>query len=244
MKLLNTRRHYFFVSLICLVTALSGCNLNNDNVTDERLRNNDSIEFFNRSGWQACAAGTVGGALVGTLACSSKEKKDKYLCIAGSAIAGCGIGIGVNAYLDYQRSKYKTVEERLTASLIDIQRDNAKLEELTKNAKAVIADDRNVLVRMQKDIATNTLDKNNAEKKIAQIDANLDVLNNSVTQIKSREKQWNTVKNNEAKQAKGKGAKKSVAMLDKEINKMRHQVAMLQQEVDGLYSLRSAIKVS
>ncbi len=244
MNITNIGKCNSFISLLCLVLLLSGCSLTNNDLTDERLKNNENIAFFNKSGWQACAVGSIGGTLIGTLACSNKKGKNKVLCVTSSAVAGCGIGVGVNTYLDYQRSKYHTTEERLYATLIDIRRDNAKLQELTTSAKAVISDNRKFLVHLQKDIANNKLDKRNTENKIAQIDANLYLLNNSVTQIKEREKQWSSIKHIESKQANNKETKKSVAMLDKEINKMRHQVTLLQNEIDGLYSIRSAIKVS
>jgi hypothetical protein len=65
-----------------LIVVLAGCQSTGSSSgggVDPRLANNQDVEFFNKSGWQACA----GGAALGALACAVSNSSNK-------AVYGCG----------------------------------------------------------------------------------------------------------------------------------------------------------
>ncbi len=88
-----------------LIVVLAGCQssggMGGSGSVDPRLANNQDVEFFNKSGVMACA----GGALLGALACAASNSSNKAVCMIAAAVAGCGVGVGANAYLDNQRKK-------------------------------------------------------------------------------------------------------------------------------------------
>ena len=240
------RKQLIIVLGLCVTLTLSGCNtyhFGNDNNSsggrasgkvDPRLANNDDVGFFSKSGITACA----GGAAIGALSCALSNSSNKGLCMAAAAIAGCGLGIGANAYLDSQRKQYSNTEQRLNAMIADITKENNRLQSASNTAKSVITDNKRTLTRINQDIKNNTLNKSNAEQELKSIDANINSLNTTLLDIKKREKAWVDI----SSQSKSEGIK--TAQLDKEIKTMRSQIDSLQEELDSLYSQRSAIRLS
>ncbi|MBL0909909.1 hypothetical protein G5645_18055 [Pectobacterium carotovorum] len=220
-----------------LIVLLAGCQSSSSlggNGVDPRLSKNEDIEFFNKSGLQACAA----GAAIGMLACAISETEHKAVCMAAAAVAGCGIGIGTNAYLDNQRKKYATQEEQLNASIKDIQAENTRIQGASDVAKSVIASDKQTIAKIEKEIATKSVKKEEMQKQIKGIDANIAYLRNTITDMKKHEKQWQDVSTD--MQKSGDNTKK----LDTEIAQMRDKIGSLQSELDSLYNQRTALKVS
>lgn len=129
---------------ISAVLALSGCQSNSG--ADPRLKNNSDMEFFSKSGITACA----GGAAIGALGCLVSNSSNKGACMLIAAVAGCGVGIGANAYLDNKRQNYATKEEMLNSMIADIQNENQRLQSASNTAKAVIADDKKRLQKLSK----------------------------------------------------------------------------------------------
>lgn len=200
---------------------------------DPRLTSNDSAQFFSKSGWQACA----GGALVGVLGCQLGNPSDKKNCMLKAALAGCGVAMGVNYYLDQRRSEYSNNEQRLNAMLADVREDNRKLQSLTQTARTVMAEDRQQIAQIKKDIAAKKVDRSKAQQQIAEIDANTNYLKKSLADLRSREKQWREV----AAAERASGAR--VDVLDAEINRLNQQVVSLESEINELYTQRSAIQL-
>lgn len=144
------------ITTICLVftLALAGCqNGTRNKDVDPRLQQNDDIEFFSKSGMTACAAGAAAGAL----ACLAVSSDNRGVCMIAAAVAGCGIGIGTNAYLDNQRKKYANKEQQLNAMISDIQQENKRLQSASSTAKSVIADDKRALAKISEDISQKRL---------------------------------------------------------------------------------------
>lgn len=225
------------ITAFCVVItmALTGCqNMSKNKDVDPRLSQNDDIEFFSKSGITAC----LGGAAAGALACLAVDKNHRTICMAAAAIAGCGVGIGTNAYLDNQRKKYANKEQQLNAMITDIQEENKRLQGASTTAKAVIADDKRELTKISQDIQKKRLDKAAAEKKLKGVDANITTLKKSLTDMKKREAEWQEIS--------GKSLEQGIqtAKLDVQISEMKTQVNSLEKELDSLYSQRTAIKLS
>ncbi|MBV7406802.1 hypothetical protein KW828_18865 [Enterobacter sp. ENT03] len=220
-----------------LMVVVAGCQSTGSSSSggvDPRLANNQDVEFFNKSGWQACA----GGAALGALACAVSNSSNKAVCMAAAAIAGCGVGMGANAYLDNQRKKYASQELQLDAAIKDVESENARIQNATNVAKSVIANDKQKLAKIEKDIAANTVKKDEVQKQIKGVDANIAYLRNTITDMKKHEKQWQDVSASMNKSGSDTGN------LDSKIALMRDKIGSLQGELDSLYSQRTALKVS
>lgn len=223
--------------IACFVVILAGCQstggLGGNGQVDSRLADNQDVEFFNKSGWEACA----GGAAIGALACAVSNSGNKAVCMAAAAVAGCGIGIGTNAYLDNQRKKYASKEQQLNASIKDVQTENNRIQSATTAAQTVIASDKQTLAQLNKDIAAKTVDKEKMQQKVKGIDANIAFLRNTITDMKKHEKQWEDVS------ADMKKRDTNTTQLDGEIAQMHLKINGLQEQLDSLYSQRTALKV-
>jgi len=218
-----------------LMVVLAGCQSTGSGGggVDPRLANNQDVEFFNKSGWQACA----GGAALGALACAVSNSSNKAVCMAAAAVAGCGVGIGANAYLDNQRKKYASQELQLDAAIKDVESENARIQNATTVAKSVIASDKQTLASIEKDMTAKTAKKDAVQKQIKGVDANIAYLRNTITDMKKHEKQWQDVSASMNKT--GSDTKE----LDSKIALMQDKIGSLQGELDSLYTQRTALKV-
>ncbi|CDH04268.1 putative Lipoprotein [Xenorhabdus bovienii str. oregonense] len=201
---------------------------------DSRLTQSQDVEFFNKSGWQACAAGAAAGAL----ACLLINGDHQAICIAAAAIVGCGVGVGANAYLDNQRTKYASKEQLLAASINDVKAENQRIKNVTATVKEVIKTDKLTLAQINKDIAAKVVKKDQVQKQLKGLDANIVYLRNTIKEMKEHENQWQNVSTQIAKN----GTK--TKDLNNQIVQMRKNIGSLQQELDSLYEQRTAIKVS
>jgi septal ring factor EnvC (AmiA/AmiB activator) len=221
-----------------LIVVLAGCQnsggINTGGSVDPRLSSSQDIEFFNKSGIMACA----GGAVLGALACAASNSSHKAVCMIAAAVAGCGIGVGANAYLDNQRKKYATEEEQLNASIKDVQAENNRIQNASEVAKSVIASDKETLAKIEKAMASDAVKKEELQKQIKGVDANIAYLRNIISDMKKHEKQWQEVST--VISQSGSNTKK----LDTEIAQMRDKIGSLQWELDSLYDQRTALKVS
>jgi hypothetical protein len=201
---------------------------------DPRLTQSDEARFFSKSGWQACLIAAGGGAL----ACQLSNASNKDSCMLKAAVVACGVAMGANYYLDQRRADFSNREQRLDVMINDVREDNRRLASLNQTARTVIAEDRSQLEQLQRDIATNKVQKAEAAQQLASIDANTQYLRKTLADLKAREKQWTEV----AASERANGAR--VDSLDAEISRMRQQIASLESEIDTLFQQRSAIKVS
>ncbi|MBP8237219.1 MAG: hypothetical protein KAX63_05820 [Pseudomonas sp.] len=225
-------------SALALALMLSGCQTTgttsaNQAPVDPRLANSSSAKFFSKSGWQACA----GGALVGALACQLGNPSEKTQCMIAAGLVGCGVGMGANYYLDNQRSQYANAEDRLDATIADVRKDNQELQMLSDTARTVIADDKRKIEQIKRDIASNKVQREQAQKQIATIDANTAYLKKSLADVRTKQQEWTKV----AAAERNSGARTDT--LDAEIGKMQKQVAQLESEIDQLYRQRSSIQL-
>jgi len=201
---------------------------------DPRLKNSESAQFFSKSGLQACAAGAGAGAV----ACLASGNVSTG-CMLVAAAAGCGVGMGANYYLDFQRTKYAKVEERLDAAIADARKDNQALQSLAKTARQVIADDRKKIAKIRQDIAKKRVQEDLVKKQLAEIDANTAYLKKALAGVQDKQAQWEKV----AQSQNGAGGSRLKA-LNVEISRIKTQKAQLEKEIDQLYAQRTAIKLA
>lgn len=238
----NQRRG--LLAALVLSIGVSGCATNplqggsgggSSSGVDPRLSGNGDINFFARSGVQACLVGGLGGIVLCELTASDK---DKPKCRIAAAIIGCGIGVGGDMYLDHQRSKYANKEQRLQAETAEVRAENERLSRMTSTAQQVIRDDKAELRRIQSEMKAKKMSKEQAQQELAGIDANRDYLEKTIAELKGRVGQWRQVANKE----RASGAR--IDTLNAEINKMQRQIGSLEAELDDLYRQRSAVKIA
>jgi predicted nucleic acid-binding Zn-ribbon protein len=219
--------------------ALAGCQTIgplNQGELDPRLANSHGAQFFSKSGFQAC----VGGALVGILGCQLSNSSDKGKCMIIAGLAGCGVGLGANYYLDDKRAKYANIEDRLDAYIADVRKDNVELQGLIEDSRGVIADDRRKIKQISQDIAAKKVKREQAQKQLADIDGNAAYLKNALDNARTKQQEYTKV----AEAERNSGASKArLDALDGEINKLKQQQEALQSEWDQVYGQRDAIKL-
>ena len=134
---LQSKKSIVGVLTLSTTLALAGCesmsNSGSSNV-DSRLTSGNQAEFFSKSGLTACAA----GAAAGVGACLLSGTNNAALCSAVAAVAGCGILMGGNYYLEQQRTNYANKEERLNAYLKDLNKNTQEARTLANSAKTVL----------------------------------------------------------------------------------------------------------
>lgn len=195
------------------------------------LANSSEVSFFSKSGLQACG----GGALAGVVTCKITKTCDSSKSAAKAAFLGCGIGMGANYYLEYQRGQYADSEQRIDALIADVKADNQKLQTLTQQAQQVLAADKNTLAQLQQGIQRKTVERSAAHAKLAQVDANTQALNKTLADLKSRQQQWLDVANQE------RGQSPKAQALDAEIGRMQKQIVNLEQNVDSVEKQRAGL---
>jgi uncharacterized protein HemX len=232
--------HKQWLLLAGVALALAGCqtigSLDQGQV-DPRLGNSHAAQFFSKSGFQACAV----GAVAGILACQISNSGDKNKCMILAGLAGCGVGMGANYYLDDKRAKYANVEDRLDAYIADVRKDNEELQGLIEDSREVIADDRRKIEQLRQTIAANKVQREQAQKQLADIDKNADTLKNALDNVRVKQQEY--VKVIEAERKSGARSAR-IDALNGEINKLKQQQEALQLEWDQVYGQRDAIKLS
>ena len=208
MELTKTKKFNLILGLSASI-ALSGCQGLGGGVfgggtdADPRLNSGHQAEFFGESGMWAC----VGGGLIG-------------------AVAGCGVGMGTNYYLEKQRTSYANKEDRLNAEIQQVQSANQASRETIAAARTVLAQDNQNLAKLDKQIKNKTVQQSQARQELAKIDANLKTLNERLAKLKSSRDNFTA----SSRELKSQGANVSqynaqIAQLNKQINELESLVA-------------------
>jgi len=227
-------------SLMLSVAIISGCASTqsgllskNGGTVDPRLTESNDAKFFSRSGYQACAVGALGGVL----ACALSSSRNKATCAVAAGIAACGVAMGANYYLDQRRSQYANTTDRLNAITGDVQQDTENLITRSDTVRAVIKDDQQKLDGIKTDMKTARLNQAQAQKDLSSVDLNIAKMREELARMRDKVQQYEKVAQTERSNAGSKQTKD----LDAAIEKMNKRVAMLEQEIDGLYDQRTAI---
>lgn len=223
-------------SCAILVTgcATTGSNMLGSSASaDPRLTNSDTASFFSKSGYQACAV----GAGVGVLSCLASNSSNKAACAIAAGIAACGVAMGANYYLDDRRAKYSDTNQRLQVMTQDIQNDTNHVIQRTEVAQRVMDDDKRIIAKIKQDKNAKRLDIAQANKDLATVDNNIALLNKDLKNMKAKANEY--AKAAQKERAEGAGSK--VNKMDQEISRMNQKVALLETEIDDLFSQRSAI---
>lgn len=222
----------YLILVVCFSLVLSGCQSSNNKSVDSDLTNNNSAEFFSKSGWQSCAI----GAGVGGLTCYLANGNAAACLIA--AAATCGVAMGGNYYLDAKRSEYANEETRLNAYIQDVKTNTAQVKSVTDNAKIILNKNLSTLKTLNKQIAMKQVDEAQAKKELASIDANIAYLNDKLGRMKNVEKDWRIISTKE------KQAGVNVSKLDSQIVQLNKQIKVLENQINLVTQQRSALRIA
>ena len=231
-----------FAALLLGGCANTGSSLLSGTKPDPRLTTTEQSQFFSASGAQGCGVGAVSGAalgaLVGALAGDSKK------ALAGAAIggaAGCAAGMTANYYLDRLKKDYASTADRLQAMDNDISKDTAAVEKSTLAMKQVISENQATLTKIsiQKDKAG--FDKAGAKTQLAQIDANISKMKETMKGMKDKESAYKVALQGQTTTTSAEKSK--LANLNKEYANLNSKIAALEQETNELYEQRQAISL-
>lgn len=234
----STFKKLLIGSAVASALFLTGCAstgssmLGADQNADSRLTQGNDARFFSKSGYQACAA----GAAVGVAGCLLSGNQ-KASCMISAGLTACGVAMGANYYLDQRREEYASTTERLEVMSQDIQEDTQKVVARTETARQVMADDRARIERLEQEMAEQRVDQAEAQRELAAIDNNISILRRDLGNMQRTVTEYEEVAELERQEA----SPQEIAKVEQEIEVMNKQVLALQQEVDDLYNMRSAI---
>ncbi|AYZ53572.1 MULTISPECIES: hypothetical protein [Enterobacteriaceae] len=229
-------------SLLLSGCANTGSTLLSGTKPDSRLTTTEQSQFFSASGAQGCGVGAVSGAALGALigALAGDTKK----ALAGAAIGGatgCAAGMAANYYLDGLKKDYASTSDRLQAMDKDISKDTAAVEKSTLAMKQVISENQAILTQMsiQKDKAD--FDKASAKKQLAQIDANISRMKDTVKGMKDKESAYKVALQGQTTTTSAEKIK--LSNLNKEYTSLSSKISDLEKETNELYEQRQAISL-
>ncbi len=210
------------IAAITVAAALAGCTTTG---ADSRL--SDQTSFFKNSNVQACLAGAAVVALLDRL--RSSADTTSTLIAAG---AGCATALAANSYLQSKREQHADTQTRIASEIEDVRTDNQQLSSLISTTKTIVAEDKAEIDAVKAKYAADQITRDEAIEQLAVVDANRRELNGVLTELESRQAEWEKVAAAE-REVGG-----DTRALDAEIERMETNIATLQDEVDELNEYR------
>lgn len=222
---------------VCLVAialssmlAVTGCqSTSGDTGSEISAEPNESLTGKDRnlmesSYFQSCAL----GAVVGGFGCLIANPDNKAVCLA-TAVAGCGLFMAVNGLSDLLRSSYATKEEQLDGLIKYIDKNNQKAKLLANAAKTDAKNNKKELNKIKKDLLAGKDKKADAQKMIAQYDANINLLKENIERHKQSMESFEYARNDLQKDGELTAAdKKKLAECDAKIKQLQDSISTLE----------------
>lgn len=172
---------------------------------------------------QACIAG---GALVGmTMLLLSQGRRDANRRALAGAIAGCGVGVGVNSYVQDRRQQYADGEQRLQSMVSDVRRDNARVARLIATSEDVIATDKRRISEADRAYADKEISLAQARRELEAVKDNRNHLAQTLAALNRKEREWMRISNYERRLGS------NTNTLDAEIERLQKQISGLEEEL-------------
>jgi hypothetical protein len=187
---------------------------------EQRLRQ-QSRSFAETSG-QACLSVGAAAAIAAYLL-SDRGNRGRNAAIAGAA--GCGVGMGVNYYVQNRRAQYANAEHRLQVMIRDIRRDNARLAQLVGTTRQVVAEDRRRIAQVDAAYRAREVSLARARGELRAVEDNRDHLRQTLSALEKKEQDWRRIS------AIERSSGSDTRGLDKEIQVLRGQISTLEKEL-------------
>lgn len=218
---------------LAVVMSLSACATQRDTTTmtpaEKRLY--EQSQDFN----QTMVEGAVAGVLVGALLGAAIGGKRGAAIGAG---AGLAAGLGAGYMVAKQKENYATEEARLDSMVGDVKADNAKLQQLTASAREVIAQDRDRISHVQRELAAGHMKADEANRRLAAVDQNVAHLQKTIDNLKKKVKEYREASNQTRAEKR-----MNTSSMDAEIAQLEGQVSNLETELNQLVARRSVTRV-
>ncbi|HDX1178241.1 hypothetical protein RF161_02395 [Pasteurella multocida] len=241
MKMKQSRKSILGVLTLSTAVVLAGCQNTGGSYFGSKssLSTGEEAEFFSDSGWNACAWGAAGGAVLGAgvALLSGKDAGTATAAGAAGAAVGCGALMGTNYYLEKQRKAYAKKEDRLNAYIAETRKNSDMVKKATAKAKAQLDRNNKTLVNLNKQLKSGAIQQADAKKQLAQIDADIKAAQNNLASMKKRAQTLREVASKE------KSSGLNVSRFEAEIASLNKQIATYERLVDASSKQRSAIQI-
>ncbi|HDR0995384.1 hypothetical protein M8848_07100 [Pasteurella multocida] len=241
MKMKQSRKSILGVLTLSTAVVLAGCQNTGGSYfgSQSSLSTGEEAEFFSDSGWNACAWGAAGGAVLGAgvALLSGKDAGTAAAVGVAGAAAGCGALMGTNYYLEKQRKAYAKKEDRLNAYIAETRQNSDMVRKATAKAKTQLDRNNKTLVNLNKQLKSGAIQQADAKKQLAQIDADIKAAQNNLASMKKRAQTLREVASKE------KSSGLNVSRFEAEIASLNKQIATYERLVDASSKQRSAIQI-
>ncbi|NAT89431.1 hypothetical protein EGB40_08905 [Pasteurella multocida] len=241
MKMKQSRKSILGVLTLSTAVVLAGCQNTGGSYfgSQSSLSTGEEAEFFSDSGWNACAWGAAGGAVLGAgvALLSGKDAGTAAAVGVAGAAAGCGALMGTNYYLEKQRKAYAKKEDRLNAYIAETRKNSGMVRKATAKAKTQLDRNNKTLVNLNKQLKSGAIQQADAKKQLAQIDADIKAAQNNLASMKKRAQTLREVASKE------KSSGLNVSRFEAEIASLNKQIATYERLVDASSKQRSAIQI-
>jgi len=229
----NRIRHKTMACTAVLILLLNACatspGMPGYGATPAEQQMRQQSRLFNRASMEACLL--VGGG-IGLLTFLASTDKDNALI---AALAGCGVGVGANYYVQTRRSQYANNEQRLQAMIADIREDNRRLRSLISTTREVVADDLRKIAALEQAYRDRQISLEAARTELRTVDSNRAYLEQTLANLRERERDWRQIA---AQEYRLNPQSPRIGALNREIEQLRNQIAYLQEELDVLANRR------
>ena len=210
-------------------------------LTPAEMRMRQQTSDFNRTLAEGVAIGAVGGAAagagIGALAGGDNRGTSALIGAGIGAVLGSLAGYAAGSYYAEKKGRYADQEQLLDAMIADARADNQKTEMLVRDSQTVAVADKQKLDQIKRDLAAKKISHEQAQKELAAVDSNRQVLESSITNLGKRRDEWRQA----ALEARSDANNPRVAQLDNEINKLDKQIALMQSELDAINARRLTV---
>jgi chromosome segregation ATPase len=160
-----------------------------------------------------------------TMLLLSQGRRDAGERALVGAIAGCGVGIGANTYVQGKRRQYAYREDRLQSMLTEVRRDNARVSRLIATSETVIAADKKRITEADRAYANKTISLAQARRELAAVTDNRNHLKQTHARLSRKLNDWERVSEQERRLGS------DTTALDQEIHGLRKQISDLEEEL-------------
>lgn len=188
--------------------------------SEQQLRQQSS--FFDNSYLQSCLATGAIAALATVLLSNENRGRRGAMAFA----AGCGIGMGVNSYVQQQRGKYRNNEQRIRAYTAEVRQSNQHLQQMIATSRDVRREDQRRIAQIDLAYESRSISRQEAAKRMARVRSNRDHLRETLASLQEKQRDWERVSRIE------RNSGVYTARLDAEVARLRKQVSLLEHEIE------------
>jgi len=230
-------------ALLAGVLLLAGCGPKAPSrpLTPQEVRMRQQAYDFNRTIAEGVGVGILGGAAAGAGIGALANPRDRgegaiIGAIIGGVVGGIAGGMTGKYYAD-KKANYANEEQRLDAIIADLQEQNASLAALVDATRAVCDADQQKLARIESDLAAQRMTRAEADRQLAAIDDNREVLAATIKDLQKRRGEWLEI----AADARSDTSSNRIAALDAEIATLEARISEMESELNALNSRRASV---